>query len=29
VIGRDYPPPIVDHAAARDRTLARYEAVRQ
>lgn len=26
-IGRDYPAPIVDHAAARARTLARYGAV--
>ena len=24
VIGRDYPPPIVDHALARERTLAAY-----
>ena len=24
VIGRDYPAPIVDHADARRRTLARY-----
>lgn len=24
VIGQDYPPPIVDHAAARQATLARY-----
>ncbi|NTV68902.1 MAG: deoxyribodipyrimidine photo-lyase [Azonexaceae bacterium] len=24
VIGRDYPGPIVDHAAARQKTLARY-----
>jgi len=24
VIGRDYPAPIVDHAAAREKTLARY-----
>ena len=28
VIGRDYPAPIVDHAQARERTLARYRAVR-
>jgi deoxyribodipyrimidine photo-lyase len=28
VIGRDYPAPIVDHDAARKRTLARYAAVR-
>lgn len=28
VIGRDYPPPIVDHDAARQRTLARYGIVR-
>jgi deoxyribodipyrimidine photo-lyase len=27
-IGRDYPLPIVDHAQARLRTLARYAAVR-
>jgi deoxyribodipyrimidine photo-lyase len=25
VIGRDYPPPVVDHAAARAVTLARYK----
>ena len=24
-IGRDYPPPIVDHKAARQRTLAAYK----
>jgi deoxyribodipyrimidine photo-lyase len=24
----DYPAPILDHAAARERTLARYRAVR-
>lgn len=24
VIGRDYPAPVVDHAAARERTLARF-----
>ncbi len=28
VIGRDYPPPIVDHAAARTRTLELFGAVR-
>lgn len=28
VIGRDYPAPIVDHAQARTRTLARYGAAR-
>jgi deoxyribodipyrimidine photo-lyase len=28
VIGRDYPPPIVDHAQAREKTLARYAATR-
>ncbi|MBK9021509.1 MAG: deoxyribodipyrimidine photo-lyase [Sulfuritalea sp.] len=28
VIGRDYPAPVVDHAAARERTLARFKAVR-
>ena len=27
-IGDDYPAPIVDHASARERTLARFEAVR-
>lgn len=27
VLGRDYPQPIVDHAAARERTLARYAQV--
>ncbi|MEO8204452.1 MAG: deoxyribodipyrimidine photo-lyase [Betaproteobacteria bacterium] len=27
-IGRDYPPPVVDHAAARLRTLERYGRVR-
>ncbi|MCX9157508.1 DNA photolyase family protein [Niveibacterium sp. 24ML] len=27
-LGRDYPKPIVDHAAARERTLARFKAVR-
>jgi deoxyribodipyrimidine photo-lyase len=29
VIGRDYPPPIVDHARAREETLARYAVVRK
>jgi deoxyribodipyrimidine photo-lyase len=29
VIGVDYPAPIVDHAAARARTLARYAVVKQ
>ncbi|MCK9380749.1 MAG: DNA photolyase family protein [Sulfuritalea sp.] len=28
-IGHDYPAPVVDHAAARARTLARFQAVRQ
>ena len=28
VIGRDYPAPVVRHAAARQRTLARYQAVK-
>jgi deoxyribodipyrimidine photo-lyase len=28
VIGRDYPPPIVDHASAREQTLARYSIVK-
>ena len=26
LIGRDYPAPIVDHAEARQRTLARFKA---
>jgi deoxyribodipyrimidine photo-lyase len=29
VIGRDYPAPIVDHAAARAKTLARYAVVKK
>ena len=29
VIGRDYPAPIVDHARAREDTLARYAIVRK
>ena len=28
VIGQDYPPPIVDHSAARQRTLAAYGAAK-
>ncbi len=28
VIGRDYPEPIVDHKAERERAMARYRAVR-
>lgn len=28
VLGRDYPPPIVDHAVARTETLARYSVVK-
>jgi len=27
-LGRDYPLPVVDHALARERTLARYAAVK-
>jgi deoxyribodipyrimidine photo-lyase len=27
-LGRDYPPPIVDHATARDDTLKRYAVVK-
>ena len=27
VLGTDYPHPVVDHAAARERTLARYSVV--
>lgn len=29
LIGRDYPAPIVDHARARDATLARYAVVKK
>ncbi|MEW6695017.1 Deoxyribodipyrimidine photo-lyase [Tepidimonas thermarum] len=29
VLGRDYPTPIVDHAAARARTLERYAVVKK
>ncbi len=29
VIGRDYPAPLVDHAAARQETLARYSVVKK
>jgi deoxyribodipyrimidine photo-lyase len=28
VIGRDYPAPLVDHSAARSRTLERYQVVK-
>ncbi|MDP1735702.1 MAG: deoxyribodipyrimidine photo-lyase [Sulfuritalea sp.] len=28
-IGHDYPTPVVDHAAARARTLARFQAIRE
>ena len=27
-LGHDYPQPIVDHAEAREKTLARYAVVR-
>jgi len=27
-LGRDYPAPLVDHAVARERTLARFKAIR-
>jgi deoxyribodipyrimidine photo-lyase len=27
-LGRDYPAPVVDHSAARERTLARFAAVK-
>ena len=27
-LGRDYPPPVVDHGLARERTLARFAVVR-
>ncbi len=29
IIGRDYPAPLVDHAEARERTLARYAVVKR
>ncbi len=29
VLGRDYPEPIVDHAAAREKTLERYSIIRE
>ena len=29
VIGKNYPAPIVDHAQARDKTLARYAVVKK
>ena len=29
IIGRDYPAPIVDHATARNETLARYAVVKK
>ena len=29
VIGRDYPPPIVQHDEAREQTLARYGVIKQ
>ena len=28
IIGRDYPAPLVDHAQARNDTLARYAVVK-
>jgi len=28
VVGRDYPAPLIDHAVARQRTLARYGSVK-
>jgi deoxyribodipyrimidine photo-lyase len=28
-LGRDYPLPVVDHARAREKTLARYAVVKQ
>ncbi len=28
-LGRDYPPPVVDHEAARQRSLERYAVVRE
>jgi deoxyribodipyrimidine photo-lyase len=29
VIGKTYPAPIVDHAQAREKTLARYTVVKK
>lgn len=29
VVGRDYPAPVVEHAAARERTLAAYRRARE
>ena len=29
MLGRDYPRPIVDHAQAREQTLARYAVVKK
>jgi len=29
VLGRDYPAPLVDHAAAREKTLLRYAVVKK
>ena len=29
IIGEDYPAPIVDHKAARQRTLDRFKAARE
>jgi len=28
-LGHDYPAPIVDHAEAREKTLARYAVVKK
>ena len=28
-LDRDYPPPVVDHGAARDRALAAFETLRR
>ena len=28
IIGRDYPLPIVDHAAQREKALAMYKAIK-
>jgi deoxyribodipyrimidine photo-lyase len=29
VIGKNYPAPLIDHAQAREKTLARYAVVKK